>query len=44
MLAPLTFPFGPSALSRKASVPANEIAFDDVMPSKRVATVSSSTG
>ena len=44
MLAPLMFPFGPSSASRNASVPAKEMVFAAVMPSKRVARVSSSTG
>ena len=44
MLAPLTFPFGPSSASRKASVPAKEMVLAAVMPSNRVDTVSSSTG
>ena len=43
MLAPLMFPFGPSA-SRNASVPANEMVLASEMPSNRSASVSSSTG
>ena len=44
MLPPLTFPFGPSSLSRNASAPANEMVLASEMPSNSVASVSSSTG
>ncbi len=44
MLAPLMLVFGPSPAARNASVPANEMVLAAVMPSKRVAMVSSSTG